>query len=604
MHIVRQFSGHCLAFATHVVLIAYAHAQLTDLPSHHGSSRNDARTATLIFPADLPQVDHDAIPRSDAVSPLPTSPSAEAAVSQPMRSAIHDGGIVTDQAINPLPSGDQIKGQAGPFVPDSVFSQLNEDQVGIPVSLDGLFMMTAQHSARVQSVKLTSAIAATQINQAQGAFDPQFFSEGRFDSTSDPVENILVTGGAPRLEDDIASWRGGLRGTTRRGESYELSQRLGHKNSNSDFFLPNDQGSSRLAASVTKPLMRDRKIDRSRTLVLTATFDSEAAKARFSSTLQQQFVEVSDRYWRLYQERCFFLLRQRHLQRIAEIAKRLELRESLDSNRSQILRARAEVQNRRTDLIGSSNSVERSQLQLESLVNSPEWETRHPKELIPIQPADLFEDAFDAETEIATAIRNRPEIKELKHRVESMRVNLRLAENQLAPRLDLVLEGYLAGLQGSSDVWGAWTDQFETGRPGFAGGLQYEIPYRGTAAKAVVRQRQLEVRRLGELIREQIANIRAEVGIAVRDAAAKRDEYISRLRGLEIVASEVAYLQDRWETLGADPQLGRLQLEDLLSAYDRQLAEELSVVRALVEHNMAVIRVQYATGMLLDFAEE
>jgi hypothetical protein len=158
----------------------------------------------------------------------------------------------------------------------------------IPLNLDGLFALTAKHSGRVQAVAQSPWISQSQLDQAQAAFDPTLFSDNRFNSTSDPVENTLTTGGPSRLEDNIVSSDSGLRGENQSGMNYRVGQRFGHKNSNSNFFSPQDQGTARLYANLRQPLMRGRNIDVNRSLVLTTRFETAAAEAQFRETIQKQ----------------------------------------------------------------------------------------------------------------------------------------------------------------------------------------------------------------------------------------------------------------------------------------------------------------------------
>lgn len=472
----------------------------------------------------------------------------------------------------------------------------------IPVDLMTLFSMTVQHSARVQAVAQAPWISGTQIEQAQGVFDPRIYSDTDFNSSSDPVESTLATGGPPRLEDQLLGGEIGLRGQTTSGASYGVGQSLGHKNSNSTFFVPNDQGSAGLFANWTQPLMQGRRIDPNRSLVLTAQFDTAAAQAKYSDAILTQLFDVGNAYWSLYVERANLLIRRRHLARAQRIAEQLEHRQSLDSVRSQVLRAHAAVANRQAELTLSEANIKNQESRLRSLVNAPAFSDQGHAELLPAQPAVIVPVDFNIEAEVAIAIQRRPEILELQELVNATQVRLNLAQDQTRPQLNLVVQGQLAGRQGDSDIVGAWTNQFTEGRPGFGGGLQYQRPYRNRTANAQVRQRQLEMTQLSMLIREKSANVRAEVEIAVRNLRASHAAAISRRESLTAVQAEIEYLEDRWRLLGNDPRLGQLQLDDLLNGQDRLLREEQALLQSITQYNRSLIEVQRATGALVYFA--
>jgi outer membrane protein TolC len=471
----------------------------------------------------------------------------------------------------------------------------------LPINLDWLFALTAAHSGRVQAVAQAPWVSRTQLEQAQAAFDPALFSNNRFNSTSDPVENDLVTGGPNRLEDNIVSLDSGLRGQNQRGSSYQIGQRFGHKNSNSTFFDPQDQGTARLYANLTQPLMRGRKIDINRSLVLTARFETQAAQAEYQEALQKQLFQVAEAYWSLYTERVSLLQGRRHLARASEIADLLQAREGFDSPSSQVLRARATIANRTAQLAQADARIKNLESQLRALVNAPELINNRNAEFLPLQTPILHPIGFYIEHEVDVAMQRRPELRDFFSKLEIARVRLQLARDQTKPTLNLVGEGYVAGLQGQSNILGAFSDQFSEGRPGYAGGLVYERPVGNRAATATVRQRQFEIVQLNNLLKEATENIRAEVETAVRNVEAARQAAVGRQQSLDAANAEVSSLQDRWQTLGNDPQLGQLQLNDLLSSQDRLLQEEQNLLQALVEYNRAILEVQRATGVLVQF---
>lgn len=472
----------------------------------------------------------------------------------------------------------------------------------VRVDVTGLMTSAAQNSARIQAVRQAPWITGTQVVQAQSGYDPTLYADTMFDSTSDPVGNSLTTGGPPRLEEDIFGMNGGLRGENRRGATYDVGQRMGHTNSNSTFFTPNDQGTARMAATWTEPLMRNRGMNATRSLILTAQFDTKSAEAEYQDTIQQQLAEVANTYWSLYQERATYLQRVKHLERAQEIAQQLERRRSLDAVESQILRANAAVANRRAELAQSDANIRNAESRIRAHLTVAGITDRPDLEMLPVQTAALTSMKFDIEREVAQAIKLRPEIQDLNGQIGAARIRLELAKNQTKPLLNLVMEGYVAGLRGESDVFGAWSNQFGEGRPGYAGGLEFEMPYRNRAANARLHQRRYELTQLEFVMKEQIAVIRNEVESAIRTLEANRLAVKSRQESLAAVNAELAYQEDRWQRLAGDARLGQLQLDDLLNAHVRLLQEEQTLLGGLIEFNLALIEVQRATGSLVRFA--
>lgn len=489
-----------------------------------------------------------------------------------------------------------------PWWEDSVALPVRADASLISIDLDQLFVLTATHSGRVQAIAQTPWISQTQVEQSRAAFDPTAYGNARYDSTSDPVENTLTTGGASRLQDHIVGMEAGVRGRNYAGTTYSLGQRLGHKNSNSDFFVPNDQGTSRLFANLTHPLLRGRRIDPARSLVITARFQTKAAQAEYQEAIQKQLFQVADAYWLLYTERASLLQRRRHLVRAQQIADLLHHRENHDSSQIQIRRARSAVANRKAEIIEADTRIRNLESRIRALTNAPELSSDRMSEFLPVQAAQLLPITFDMQDEVGKALQRRPELKRLANQLSIARTRLRLAQDQTKPTLNLVAEGYVAGLQGDSDIFGAWTDQFSTGRPGYAAGLVYERPVRNREAKAAVQQWRYEIDRLHYLTVEATGNIQTEVETALRNVEAAKLAAESRWESQAAAAEEVETRNDRWISLGNDRRLGQLQLDDLLRSQDRLLQEEQNLLQALVRYHLALLEVQRATGMLVQFA--
>lgn len=478
---------------------------------------------------------------------------------------------------------------------------LRNGQYTLPVDVSSLFRMATQHSERIAAVRQTPWISETQVLQASGAFDAKVFTKTDFTSTSDPVESVLVTGGPPRLEDNIVGFDGGVRKLMSDGSSYTVGQRLGHRNSNSLFIDPNNQATSRLYATWTRPLQRGRRQNPQQSLVLKKQFDTAAEQASYRQAVQAQLFDIANAYWGLYQERGTLLLKQRNLQRAEEIASQLVGRQTLDTVRSQLLRTQAAVTNRKAELFLCEAKIRNVESRLRALSNSPEFSGMHAVELLPVQIPDVRPLALDTEAEVGRALVKRPEIRELRDRVQGKMIQLALACDQTKARLDFVLEGNVAGLDRRSDIAGSWARQFTTGRPGFGVGLEFEMPYQNRTAHGALRQRRLELNQLRHQIRELEGNARAEVEVAMRNLQAAFETSIARRKSVNAASAEVQYLRDRWLTLGANQQSGDSQLNDLLEAHDRLLEEELSLLRSCVRHSQSFLELQRATGSLIEF---
>ncbi|MCA9197845.1 MAG: TolC family protein [Planctomycetales bacterium] len=470
------------------------------------------------------------------------------------------------------------------------------------VSVEQLLLMAVAHSGRIQAVALAPHIAQAKLQQATAFTDPTLFSESNFNRTNDPVESTLQTGGPPRLEDRVIGLDAGLRGKRSDGLSYSLGQRIGFKDSNSNFFSPANQATSRIRAGLTKPLLRGRITDVQRTLVLATSFETEAAAAEYAKELQQQLYDIAETYWSLYFEHASRWQRLRHIKRAQEIAAILESRASLDAVQSQIYRVKAAVTNRQAELATVDATIRNHESRLRALVNAPQMLQNRQLDFVPVQPPAVFPIELNLESEVQRALQARPELADLNAQVGIAQAKLNLAHDQMKAKLDFVGEAYIAGLQGNNDVANAWSDQFNGGTPGVSAGLVFERPAANRSARGAVQEREFELAQLGHLLREMNETIRADVESAVRDISAASTNVSSRHESLAAANQELDYLQDRWKMLGDDPNLGQVQLNDLFQAQDRVLQEEQGLLLATIDFHLAILDLQKATGAFVRFA--
>ncbi|MEZ6117617.1 MAG: TolC family protein [Pirellulaceae bacterium] len=473
---------------------------------------------------------------------------------------------------------------------------------GLPISVEQLLLMAVAHSGRIQAVALTPHIAQAKLQQATAFTDPTLFSESNFNRTNDPVESTLQTGGPPRLEDRVIGLDAGLRGKRSDGLSYSVGQRIGLKDSNSNFFSPANQATSRIRAGVTKPLLRGRVTDVQRTLVLATSFETEAAAAEYAKELQQQLYDIAETYWSLYFEHASRFQRLRHIKRAQEIAVILESRASLDAVQSQIFRVKAAVTNRRAEITTVDAKIRNHESRLRALVNAPQMLQNRHLDFVPVQSPVVFPLELNLESEVQRALQARPELADLNAQVGIAQAKLNLAHDQMKAKLDFVGEAYIAGLQGNNDVANAWSDQFSGGTPGVSAGLVFERPAANRSARAAVQERELELAQLGHLLREMNETVRADVESAIRDISAASTNVSSRYESLAAANQELDYLQDRWKMLGDDPNLGQVQLNDLFQAQDRVLQEEQGLLLATIDFHLAILDLQRSTGAFIRFA--
>lgn len=496
-------------------------------------------------------------------------------------------------AIDPIPEN------YTPWWQAAMSNRLQSGTSGTTVDLETLIVRTLQSSAQVKVFSDLPFIRQTAIVEAQAAFDWRSFMNTRWDDLNDPVGNILTTGGDPRYKNNQWSYAGGLRRKNRNGGYFEIAQELGFQNTNSTFFQPNDQGTSRLRFSYTQPLRRGAGRVYNTSLVVLANIDAEIAEDEFSRQLQSHLLEVTRAYWSLYLERVALIQKQQLFLRAEKIHKDLLARRNVDVVGSQLVRVKAAVTERKSDLVRAEMAVRNAQERIHALVNDPELASIVNLEIIPTDTPVRHSEQFEIGEVLSTALQMRPEVGQALKQIRGACVRLGMSKNEMLPQLDLILSSYVAGLRGDSDIGGAWTDQFTTGQPGYSVGLQYEFPICNRAARARLQRRRLELRQLQNQFRTTVETLLMETKVAAREVRTADREFKARFHSMEAAAKRLENIEQRWAALpGVESSIG-LYLDDVLAAQQQLADSEYEFAKSETVYNLALMNLKRATGMLL-----
>lgn len=494
---------------------------------------------------------------------------------------------------------DEIPAAFQPWWQSAMSNRLQGGTNPAAVDLEGLIIKALENSSQIKVFSDLPFIRQTAIVEANAAFDWTAFIDTRWDDLSDPVGNILTTGGSPRYRNNQWSYSGGVRRKNTVGGQLQLSQDFGFQHTNSTFFQPNNQGTSRLRLGYTQPLMRGRGQVYNTSLVVLAQIDANIAEDEFSRQLQSHLLEVTRAYWSLYLERVTLVQKQQLYLRAEKIFKDLKGRMGVDAVGSQVVRVEAAVTERKSDLVRAEMAVRNAQDRIHALVNDPELANTVNLEIIPAVAPVRNSEPFEIGEVLSTALQMRPEVNQSLRQMRAASVRLGMSRNEMMPQLDLIFETYVAGLRGNSNISGAWLDQFSTGEPGYSVGLQYEIPICNRAAKARFQRRQLELRQLTNQFRTTVETLLMETKVAAREVRTSEREFKTRYHAMQAAAKRLDNLEQRWAAIpGRESTIG-LYLDNVLQAQVQLADAEFGFAKAETTYNLALMNLKRATGTLL-----
>ena len=542
----------------------------------------------------IQQVSFDSCPDCEDVSRIP----AESLINP---YAARANGYPTSAA-QPRESGQlvELPRDYAPWWEEVINKPLRSAPATYPINVESLIFSAIQHSPQVTAFRIDPIIRETQILEEAAEFDWQSFLETKFDDSNDPIGNSLTTGdNSDRFTDKQFTSRFGVEKRLAQGGTVDVTQNFGLQDNNSTFFTPRQQGTSRLELNFTQPLLRGagQTYNESRTIL--AMLDHQISEDELQDSLQDHLLEVYTTYWNLYRARAVRLQKERLLRRAIDVEQKLTARQGIDSVRRQVLRARAAIASRRSEIARADMEVRNAESRLRLLVNSPGLKQSTVVELLPVEAPMSEYLTVSMRGSVETALQNRPDIRRAITRMKETAVRLEVSKNELLPKMDLVLGTYVAGLRGKNQIDTAWSEQFRDGRPGYTVGLMVQYPLGNRAAKARYAKREWEVAKTLKEFEASVESGMSEVELTVREFETSYQEMLSRFQSMIAADTEANYLLERWRLLPGNDQTTSFLLEDLLDAQERVAMEEQDFVEAQVAYVLSVVRLKRASGILL-----
>lgn len=486
-----------------------------------------------------------------------------------------------------------------PWWDQLIRKQLRDAQQVVPAEVDQLTISALEHSPQVRALQVEPQIRGTYFCEEAGVFDWRAFWETKWSDLNDPVGNTLTTGGPERFKDRIWSGSAGLRNRNQLGGEFEFSQKFGFEDQNSLFFIPANQGTARLQLSYTQPLLNGAGRAYNQSRLLLAQIDSDRSFDEVSAELQTHLYKVTEAYWELYRVRAMYLQRQKLLLAAEDILETIHGRQEVDAMQRQLLRVQAAVASRRAEIVRTAAAIRNAEARLRLLVQDPRLLELADVEVIPLESPRRDYIPISLTASLQSALMNRPDISQAIRDLRAAGIRIGMAENEMLPKLDLVLQTYVAGLAGGGNIASGFGKQWSDGRPGYTAGLRFDVPLGNRAARARLERQTLELNRTALLFQTTVETGLTEVELAVRESETAYREMAGRYQSLLAAEIETSFLTERWRWLPGDDRSTAQLLEDLLESQERLATAEAELVTAEAAYVVGMTRVRKAMGTLL-----
>lgn len=565
--------------------------------------QNQPRTVLEMSDAIRPNADNDIQSELQRGSPANRDSDSQRWLA-PYRDRVEAGSSLSAEG-DPHDPTTPFRAPQRPWWSEAVLAPLSKGGQSLPLRIDEVIDQALRHSSYVYVLGADPKIRRTVLVEEQAAFDWRAFLEATYKDTNDPIGNVLTTGNNDdRFLDQTWNVDGGVRRQNPLGGEMKLMQRMGSQANNSRFLFPNPQSTTRLELQYTQPLLDGfgRAFNQSR--IVLAQINAETGSDEMVAELQSHLVNVTEAYWELYRGRAEYLQRIKLLKAAQETLAMLEGREKVDAVRRQVLRARAAVATRQSEMVRAQTSIRNAESQLRLLVNDPQMVHSAAREFTPLDTPLMEPLPLVMGDALHVALMHQPGISAAIREIRASAVRLGIAENQILPRLDLIVGTYVAGLDAERDVGQSFGNQFDQGQPGYNAGFLFEIPLGNRAAGAQLERRRLELNRAMGRFRLSVEESLTRVEVAVREVDTSYREMAGKYEAMVAVQTEADYLEDRWRLLAGSQDSAVLLLENLLDAQERVAQEEAAMVRSQINYAMSIVRLKREMGTLLRCASQ
>jgi len=488
----------------------------------------------------------------------------------------------------------------------------SQDRPTLELSVLDAVETALRYNLQVQVSRFNQESSFEGIKAAKAPFDPQlsFQLPQSFQRSTSPTTD--QTQGADILTSENFSGGFSFNEQLEWGTNWSVNWNGSRNVSNNQFSTVNPTIRSGLSFNVTQPLLRNfGSVNRTGILVARNTYTSSREAFRFQ--VQNQIQQVYNAYWNLVgavrqlevnQEALSLALQQLRRNRIQVDIGTLAPIETVQSEQ--------QTESAKVSVITSQNTLENAQDTLKQLLNlqavRDDWRRVF---IVATDEPDATVDPVDLEEAIATALDNDPNLRQGRIGLESVRLQLDQARNQLLPSVNLNASLNLAGVSGdqiirSGGFGGGVVDVVEGGFTDalsqvFSGdfntwsvGLQVQLPLHNWSAEAAHARATISERQQVTSLEQQ----RQQVVFAVRQAVRNLQNGARQVQAARVardLAERQLEAENRRFEVGTSTNFQVLQFQRTLNQ------QQLSELQAIVGLAQARAQLEVAKGTLLDF---
>ncbi len=518
-----------------------------------------------------------------------------------------------------------------PPLPQSPIEIADKNGTALRMSLKDVTKMALQQNLDIAIQDTNEELNKLRITQAYGSYDPTL--TGTLSTSSQKNANTTQYDRSSEAfnKNDSASWNFTFSQPFKFGGTFQAQWNTRRSDSNSNAMVFNPSYSSQMTYQFRQPLLRNFKIDSNRQSIIVANLNLNTSDSQFRKSVTDTISNIQSSYWDLVSAIRNYDIRRNSV-KLAQINLR-DNRKKLEVGTVapiEVTDAEATVAARDVDLISAEETILRSENTMRSLISSDRNADIWGKVIVPTDLPDFKEYKMDADTAIATAIKNRPELEQARIELDKIDLQTRLYKNNRKWQVDLTGSFGTSGNAGPQGCQKA-TDPFtgeqycmtdpQTGKEilvtplplvgglgtayktnfteGFTNwtiSLNVNIPLRNRSLDAQIAQQSIQKSQQLMTIRKNEQSIQVEVRNALQTLESNRKQVESAG-----VARKLAEERLNGEVKRLDAGLSQNYL--VLQRQNELSTQEYAELQALIRYKQAIITLQKSMYTLLEASE-
>lgn len=462
-----------------------------------------------------------------------------------------------------------------------------------------------ENNPGIEVSRLEPFRAAEQTMTEKSIFDPTLNLEFAKDFTIEPRGTTASTFSQPVQATRNRDYNLSLKKLLRTGAQLEIS----FLNNRFVSSVPNQvlkpQYRPHLGLTFLQPLLRDFGLGLTTIFVRIAENRERASLFDYQSRLSQLIQRITEAYWAV----AFARENLRVQQKGVELSDTL-LREAEARVRAgvlppvAVLEARAEKARREALVIEAENQLAIARSDLRLTLNLNPKGTFLPRKIEPAEAPSVVPVPIEPVRSRETALTRRPEVLAADLAVQNQALQLRYAENQILPRLDLKAGAGLTGLAGKLKPgennpfpgnYGTAVDRLGSGDfYNYSVGIVLQFPLGNGEARSNFAKARIELDQARARLRDLVSQVTLEVEKALADLEANLKRIQSTKEARQLAEENLRGQEKRFA-------VGLVTQKDVIDFQSRFLEAQGAELRAVTDYNNSISRLRLAEGSLLDY---